>query len=132
MRTVDLARAVALSAQQVRNYEEQGVLPPVARSENGYRLYTQRHLEALRTVRAMMAAGYDRHQILAIMRAAHDGDLETALALVDARHAELDRQRRQVDLTLDAIRALMAGSGIFPETRRFRRLRVSEAAKAVG
>ncbi len=63
MRTIDLARAVGLSAQQVRNYEEQGVLPPVARGESGYRLYTQRHLKALRTVRAMMAAGYDRHQV---------------------------------------------------------------------
>lgn len=132
MRTVDLARAVAVSAQQVRNYEEQGVLPPVARSASGYRLYTQRHLEALRTMRAMMAAGYDRHQVLAVMRAANDGDLDTALTLVDARHAELDRQRQQVELTLEAIHTLEAGDTLRADTGRSRTLRIGEAAKAVG
>src|SRR5262245_59697876 len=46
LRTIDLARAAGLSPQQVRNYEQWGVLPPAERSPHGYRLYEARHLRA--------------------------------------------------------------------------------------
>ena len=132
MRTVDLARAVGLSTQLVRDYEARGFLPPVERSEAGYRLYTERHLEALRTVRTMISAGYRRQQALELMHAVHDGDLDTALALVDAHHAELDRMRRQVEQTLDAIRTSIDGLAVPAGERRSGRLRIGEAARAVG
>lgn len=131
MRTVDLARAVGLSVQQVRNYEAWGFLPPVERSESGYRLYTERHLEALRTVRTMIFAGYGSQQALEVMRAVHGGDLDTALARVDSQHAELDRRRRQVEHTLEAIRMQMTGSAAWTAVPRAG-LQVGEAAKAVG
>lgn len=131
MRTVDLARAVELSTQQVRDYEAGGFLPPVERSESGYRLYTERHLKALRTVRTMISAGYRSQQVLEVMRAVHAGDLDTALALVDAHHAELDRLRRQAEQTLDAIRTAIDGVA-GPGERRPKCLRIGEAARAVG
>src|SRR5690606_17271763 len=43
LRSVDLARTVGISTQQVRNYEDWGVLPPVPRSEFGYRHFDERH-----------------------------------------------------------------------------------------
>ncbi|HYF62616.1 MAG TPA: MerR family DNA-binding transcriptional regulator, partial [Herpetosiphonaceae bacterium] len=57
MRTKDLAAAVGLSVQQVRNYEAAGFLPAVERSPNGYRRYARRHLAALQTTR-LLIAGY--------------------------------------------------------------------------
>ena len=65
LRTVDLARAVGVSVQQVRNYEAQGLLPEVARSGSGYRLYTERHLAALKTARALVG-GYGWLRVAAI------------------------------------------------------------------
>lgn len=132
MRTVDLARAVGLSTQQVRDYEAQGLLPRVERSGTGYRLYADQHLEALRTVRTMRSAGYTGHQLREIMRAVHRGDAETALALIDARHGEVDRERKQVQLTLDAIHALSSGSSPLHDVRHPRPLLVGKAAKTVG
>ncbi len=132
MRTIDLAREVGLSAQQVRNYEASGLLPLAERDANGFRRYTERHLAALRTVRAMMTAGYDGVGILAIMRAAHEGEIDAALALVDARHASLDRQRRQIELTQAAIGALHQGRSKSSGVRRSGSLTIGEAAKAVG
>lgn len=132
MRTIDLARQVGLSAQQVRNYEAMGLLPAAERDASGYRRYTQRHLDALLTVRAVMAAGYHATSILKVMRAAHDGDADTMLAEIDARHAALDRQRRQVDLTLEAIRTLQAGPALNLGSRRPQGLTIGEAAKVVG
>lgn len=132
MRTIDLAREAGLSAQQVRNYEASGLLPPAGREANGFRRYTERHLGALRTVRAMMAAGYDGASILAIMCAAHEGEPDAALALVDARHARLDQERRQTELTLEAIGALHAGGANDSFARKPAPLTIGEAARAVG
>jgi DNA-binding transcriptional MerR regulator len=130
-KTIDLARAVDLSAQQVRNYEAWGFLPPVERGESGYRMYTSRHLGALRTARTMIS-GYGWQPALDVMRAVHGGDLDAALALVDERHADLDRRRRQVENTLEAIRTLVEQPAAPARARRTGDLRVGEAAKLVG
>ena len=39
LRPVDLAREAGISAQLVRNYEAEGILPAAHRSASGYRQY---------------------------------------------------------------------------------------------
>ncbi|WP_037667436.1 MerR family DNA-binding transcriptional regulator, partial [Streptomyces afghaniensis] len=46
LRPVDLARLAGVSTQQIRNYEDAGVLPPAARTESGYRVFTDIHRSA--------------------------------------------------------------------------------------
>ncbi|MEO6888008.1 MAG: MerR family DNA-binding transcriptional regulator [Ktedonobacteraceae bacterium] len=82
LRTHDLALAGHISVQQVRNYEASGLIPKAQRSPKGYRLYTQRHLAALQTVRSMVR-GYGWQRTPAIMQALHRGDLSAALATID-------------------------------------------------
>ncbi|WP_116951598.1 MerR family transcriptional regulator [Jiangella endophytica] len=133
LRPVDLARAVGISAQQVRNYEEDGLLPPVPRSASGYRQFSERHREALLTYRALLA-GYGVIAARSIMRSVHDGDVPGALALVDAVHAELHDQRRQLHQTAGAVEALAAGAddlGI-AAARGGPGLRVGEVARRLG
>jgi DNA-binding transcriptional MerR regulator len=48
LRTSDLAQAVGIHPNTVRRYVEWGLLPPVQRGANGYRLFTQTHLDCLR------------------------------------------------------------------------------------
>lgn len=134
LRPVDLARAVGLSAQQVRNYEEAGLLPPAPRSPSGYRQFSERHREALHTYRALLA-GYGVVAARAIMQSVHDGDVPGALALVDAVHAELHDQRRQLRETAGAVEALAAGGdipGVATAVRGGRGLRVGEVARRLG
>lgn len=131
LRTIDLARAAGISVQQVRNYEAMDLLPPVERSKSGYRLYTQRHLAALKTVRSLVA-GYGWQRTSTIMQALHRGDLATALATIDARHAELANKRRECEQTLSALRALAAQPTPARSPHRLRGLRVGEAARQVG
>ena len=131
LRTVDLAKAVGLSVQQVRNYETSGFLPEARRGPNGYRLYSTRHLAALRTARHMIE-GYSWRPALTIMQTYHRGDLDGALALIDRRHADLDRQRTRVERLLTALRA---GAGARPPLGRPLApdgARIGEAAKQVG
>ncbi|MDP9351978.1 MAG: MerR family transcriptional regulator [Chloroflexota bacterium] len=131
LRTVDLARAVGLGVQQVRNYEAWGFLPPAERSPSRYRRYTPRHLEALKTARVLIR-GYGWQRALEVMRTLHSDNLDAALALVDARHAELDRDRRRVEQTLAALRPVASESVEYTRVRSPRGLRVGEAARRVG
>jgi DNA-binding transcriptional MerR regulator len=131
LRTIDLAQAGGISVQQVRNYEALGLLPPAERSKSGYRLYTQSHLAALKTTRSMVR-GYGWQRTPEIMQALHRGELITALAAIDTRHAELASKRLQVEQTLIALHALAAQSAPQPGTRHLQRFRVGEAAKQVG
>lgn len=131
LRTIDLARAAGISVQQVRNYEALGLLPQASRSKSGYRLYTQHHLAALKTARSL-ASSYGWQQTPEIMRALHRGDLSAALAIIDARHAELASKRLQVEQTLSALHALTAQSAPAQNFRQSQGLRVGEAARQVG
>jgi DNA-binding transcriptional MerR regulator len=58
LRTSDLANAVGIHPNTVRLYVDWGLLPPVERSESGYRLFTQKHLDCLRLARMIYAAEY--------------------------------------------------------------------------
>lgn len=131
LRTKDLARAVQISVQQVRNYEAGGFIPAVERSPSGYRRYTRQHLAALRTARQLIG-GYGRQRAQQIMQAVHGDRLADALALIDERHAEFAGTRLQLDQTLAALNVLAAQlpSGAHPHFPR--RLRVGAAARLVG
>jgi len=134
LRTIDLAQAGQISVQQVRNYEANGFIPPAERGLSGYRLYTQKHLVAIKTARSLVG-GYGWQQARAIMQAVHRGELSGALALIDERHAKLASKRLQFEQTLTALSTLAAQSAPLSSTRHAQhaqRLHVGEAAKQVG
>ena len=132
MRPVDLARAAGISAQQVRNYLDAGVLPPAERSPAGYRVFHERHRQALTTYRAL-GRGYGWDAARAIMRALHEGAVEVALARVDAEHAAAHEQRVGLRVTAQALEAVVASevagaAGTVPRGG----LRVGELAVRLG
>jgi DNA-binding transcriptional MerR regulator len=103
LRPVDLARASGLSAQAVRNYEAAGILPPADRTPSGYRVYTPRHLRALRAFLALIP-GHGHATATAIMQAVNRGAIDEALRLIDESHVQLLDDRR----TLHAVEAALA------------------------
>ena len=105
-RPVDLARLAGISAQQVRNYLDAGVLPPAARSATGYRQLDDRHRRALLAYRAL-ADGHGWVAAGDIMRAIHVDDRPQALAMIDAGHADLHRQREALKLTAEALETVV-------------------------
>lgn len=130
LRTKDLAQAVHISVQQVRNYEAGGFIPTVERSPSGYRRYTRQHLVALKTARHLIG-GYGKQQTQQIMQAVHQGRLSDALALIDERHAELTKMRLQLEQTLAALN-LLATQLPAKIHSHSERLRVGAAAHRVG
>ncbi|MFD8101555.1 TioE family transcriptional regulator [Nocardia fluminea] len=99
LRPSDLAREHAISTQAVRNYEQDGCLPPAERTPTGYRIYTDLHAAALRTYLILIPA-HGHARAGEIMRALHADDLDTALTVIDRGHSQLLRDRE----TLTAVR----------------------------
>jgi MerR family copper efflux transcriptional regulator len=52
----DVAKT-GLTSKAIRFYEEKGLVTPPLRSENGYRSYTQRHLDELTLLRQARQVG---------------------------------------------------------------------------
>ncbi|WP_238412426.1 MerR family transcriptional regulator [Saccharothrix deserti] len=128
LRPVDLARVAGISAQQVRNYLDAGVLPPAERSPAGYRMFDERHRQALVTYRAL-GRGYGWDAARSIMRAIHAGSPALALARIDAVHAAVHEQRQALRATAEALEAV---AGHPPDTVPRTGLRVGELAARLG
>ncbi|QIS13248.1 MerR family transcriptional regulator [Nocardia arthritidis] len=114
-RVTELARAAGVSEQQVRNYVDAGVLPPVERTAAGYRVFTDQHADALAAARAM-AIGYGWTCTRKVLSAIHDDDLSGALAALDESHAELARERDRIAAALAAF--TKAAKSQAPQTRK--------------
>ena len=78
-----------------------------------------------------LARGHGWPRARAIMRAAHGGDVEGALALIDAGHAELDSERGQLAGVLAAFATVAAGTAAGRSVPRGG-LRIGEAARRAG
>jgi DNA-binding transcriptional MerR regulator len=87
--------------QAVRNYEQAGVIPPAARTANGYRVYTDDHAGALAAYLALIT-GCGYRPAGEIMRSVLRGDLPAALAVLDNVHLQLHRDRETVERVASA------------------------------
>ncbi len=105
MRPKDLAREHGLSTQAVRNYEEDGILPPAERGPQGYRTYIEHHAQALRAFLALRP-GFGHARAAAILRAVNERSEDTAFQLIDEGHAELLRDRGTLTEVEHALRNL--------------------------
>lgn len=128
MRPVDLARAVGVSTQQVRNLEAVGALPEAERTASGYRRYTERHLSALLAYTALVP-GLGASAARAIVAAAGEGRTSEALELLDAAHAALHQGRVSL---VEIERTLSAAVEQEPATDTPDGLRVGELARLLG
>ena len=55
MRIAEAAKAVGCTQRAIKFYEEKGLLSPVARSENGYRDYTEEDVRLLHEIHPFAA-----------------------------------------------------------------------------
>lgn len=107
--TSRLAAASGYSAQQVRDLEHLGVIPPAARQDNGYRRFTGLHATALRAYRNL-AIAVGPVAARATMRDIRHLPMDEAVARIVALHVDLARSRT------DAIAALSALDRIIDES----------------
>ncbi|MEY9936776.1 MerR family transcriptional regulator [Streptacidiphilus sp. MAP5-3] len=130
LRTVDVARRAGCSVQQIRNLERDGVLPPTTRTAAGFRVYAEVHVRSALAYRTL-AAGTGPTEARRIVRAAHAYPASPeVLVLLDAAHARLDVERRDLRQAQEAVAAI--SDEPIADVRAFDAMSVSELAAALG
>lgn len=127
--TAALGRRVGYSAQQVRDLERLGALPPAERGANGYRRYGARHESALRAYRALAAAigPVPARQLMPVVIG---GAVEEAAERVDLLHAELAEERARVREALRGLDVAVAeADDVFDDADA---MTIGELAQALG
>ncbi|MEU6763949.1 MerR family transcriptional regulator [Streptomyces sp. NPDC046853] len=131
LRTVDVAKQAGYSVQQVRDLERLGVLPPAARSANGYRSYTSAHVHALGAYRGLAGAvgPVAARQMLTELRTQSLAEAASAISTV---HVGLARERDEAlraQKALRAIREETSASGFEQESDA---MTITQLAAALG
>ncbi|MBV1945186.1 MerR family transcriptional regulator [Streptomyces sp. BV129] len=101
-----LARRTGTSERLLRYYERVGLLTST-RQANGYRDYDDAAEQAVRQIRALLAAGLSTTLIRQVMPCAlADGSLRPCPGVLDKLHAQLDRLDRRAEELAQARQAL--------------------------
>ena len=127
LRPVDLGRLAGVSAQQIRNYADAGILPVVRRTPASYRRFDDGHRRALLTYGAL-TRGFGLPTARAVLQAIHAGDPGAALALVDAAHAAVHVERVSLREAGVALESVAAEAPALPRSD----LRIGEVARLLG
>jgi DNA-binding transcriptional MerR regulator len=113
MQIGEVAARTELSLRTIRHYEETGLVTPSARSQGGFRLYTETDVARLMVIRRMKPLGFTLEEMRDLLAAtdrldATDQDMpeperEALLATVRTYHATA--QARVADLRTQLARA---------------------------
>lgn len=101
MRIKELSQATGVDAETIRYYEKEGLLPAPARQGNGYRDYTDRHLERLSFIRHCRALEMPLADVRRLLSAL-DAPAEPHPDVDRLVQAQIDRVRAR----LESMRAL--------------------------
>lgn len=83
------AQRSGVSAKMVRHYESLGLLPPVSRTDSGYRLYSDADIHALQFIKRSRDLGFSMAEIAELMGLWHNRRRASAsVQRIARKHAE--------------------------------------------
>ncbi|MCS2163714.1 Cu(I)-responsive transcriptional regulator [Scandinavium sp. H11S7] len=111
MNISDVAKRTGLTSKAIRFYEEKGLVTPPLRSDNGYRSYTQKHLEELTLLRQARQVGFNLEECGELVNLFNDPGRHSAdvkartlqkVADIERHITELQSMREQLLVLADA------------------------------
>ncbi|GCE28865.1 MerR family transcriptional regulator [Dictyobacter alpinus] len=110
-RTSDLARELGVHVNTIRIYEASGFLTPIPRGTNGYRQYSELHLEQARLTWLALRWPYagDKHQLIMLVKNAANGDLGMAMEFAYQYLAQVRVERTYAESALEFLERWAAG-----------------------
>jgi DNA-binding transcriptional MerR regulator/DNA-binding Xre family transcriptional regulator len=121
-KTAELAREVGVHPNTIRFYENAGLISQAPRENNGYRIFTVRHLYQIRICRCILGIIWTgrviRASAMKILEAMREWDISKAMSCAQA-HMKLVEKEYATALETAAILKQWADKGVFPQTGRF-------------
>lgn len=122
MQIGEVAARTELSLRTIRHYEETSLVAPSARSQGGFRLYTETDVQRLMVIRRMKPVGFTLDQMRDLLDATDRLDAGDGLE-VDEREALVERVRAYEQAAteqVDKLRVQLARAEDFAATLRGR------------
>lgn len=94
-RPIDIARKLNISTSTLRIYEDMGIIPPVKRTDSGYRIFTQTHLDYFICIRNMVK-GYSLEFTGDLLKEHMKGDTDKALWMITKSQADLYTEKMRL------------------------------------
>jgi DNA-binding transcriptional MerR regulator len=122
MQIGEVAARTELSLRTIRHYEETGLVVPSARSQGGFRLYTESDIQRLMVIRRMKPLGFTLDQMRDLLDATDRLDAGIDMSAAE-RDAVLDRVRayeREATAQVDKLRVQLSRAEDFADALRAR------------
>lgn len=128
-RTTEVATIIGIHPNTVRLYEKLGLIPKPERDTNGYRIFTEFHIQQFLLVRTAfqieVLQGGLRKKIVSVVKLSANKKFDEALALTQEYLDGIQVERHNAEEAIQIVQDILSGE---PEERRFsmKRKEVSE------
>lgn len=128
-RTAEVASIIGVHPNTVRLYEKLGLIPKPERKPNGYRIFTDFHIEQFKLARLALQVEVLqnglRKKIIQTVKASAAGDFNTAISLTEDYLRQLQQERTNAEKAIEIVKRILSG-GVPGTSRCFKRKEVSE------
>ena len=127
--TTEVARIIGVHPNTVRLYEQLHLIPLAKRQKNGYRIFTDFHIEQFRLARtalkvAILQNGL-RKKAMNIIKVSATGNFDMAIKLTDEYLSQLEREKHNAEQAIQIVNELLNGESS-PNQVLLKRKEVSE------
>jgi DNA-binding transcriptional MerR regulator len=113
-RTSQIANLVGVHPNTVRLYEKLGLIPKPERKPNGYRVFTDFHLEQVKLVRIALKVevlqNNLRKKAIQIIKASASGDFDKAIGIAKSYREQVMAEQKSAKEAMDIVEQLLSGS----------------------
>ena len=127
--TTEVAKIIGIHPNTVRMYEEWGLIPLAERKPNGYRVFTDFHIEQLRLARIafqieVLQNGL-RKKVVDIIKLSAKKDFDKALMFAEEYRSQIQREKRNAEESIGIAKQILSGKSV-EQTLFLKRKEVSD------
>lgn len=113
-KTSEVAKIIGIHPNTVRLYEEFNLIPRPERRKNGYRVFTDYHIEQLRLARVLLSIeelqNGLRKKAIDIIKISATGDFDAAISLAQTYLQQIRREQRNAEEAINNVNQILSGS----------------------
>ena len=114
--TTEVAKIIGIHPNTVRMYEEWGLIPLAERKSNGYRVFTDFHIEQLKFARIafrieVLQNGL-RKKVVEIIKLSANRDFDKAIMFAEEYRNQLQREKRNAEESIGIAKQILSGKSV--------------------